>query len=217
MNGIFITGTDTNVGKTYIACKIAAELNTRNINVVPRKPVESGCTLTNNQLIPEDAIKLKQASQSTESIEKICPYRFKKAISPAEAARQNNQRISLNQLSHACTANVNENDFLLVEGAGGFYSPLCEDALNADLAIKLDLPLLLIAENRVGCINQVLLCLNAIKHSSLNLRAIVLNHLPHSETGNSHYDELARYTQIPIVEFDRNQSPVKQVVDHILY
>ncbi len=216
MSGIFITGTDTNVGKTYIACKIAAELTNRNINVVPRKPVESGCTHTSNKLIPEDAVKLKQASQSIEAIEKICPYRFKEAISPAEAARQNNQRISLNQLSQICTDEVNENNFLLVEGAGGFYSPLCEDALNADLAIKLDLPLLLVAENRVGCINQILLCLNAIAHSSLNIKAIVLNHLPHSTTNNSHYNELIRYTQIPLFEFDINQSPVKKLAEHLL-
>lgn len=216
MKGIFITGTDTNVGKTYIACKIAAELNTRNINIIPRKPIESGCTLDSNKLLPEDALKLKLASQSTESIEKICPYRFKEAISPAEAARQNNQRISLNQLSDACTDGVNENDFLLIEGAGGFYSPLCEDALNADLASKLDLPLLLVAENRVGCINQVLLCLNAIEHSSLNITAIVLNHLSQSGANSSHYNELTRYTRLPLFEFGINQSPVKKLVDHIL-
>lgn len=216
MNGLFITGTDTNVGKTYIACKIAAELSARNITVIPRKPVESGCTQVNNKLIPEDATKLKQAAQSTEAIEKICPYRFKEAISPAQAARQNNQHIYLEQLSQACTDDIDKNDFLLIEGAGGFYSPLCEDALNADLAHRLDLPLLLVAENRVGCINQVLLCLNAIEHYKLKVRAIVLNQLAPSANNTSHYNELARYTQIPLIEFNQSQCSINLLVEHIL-
>ncbi|VAW64307.1 Dethiobiotin synthetase [hydrothermal vent metagenome] len=216
MKGIFITGTDTNVGKTYIGCKIAAELTARNINVIPRKPVESGCTRINNELIPEDAVKLKQAAQSTESIEKICPWRFEPAISPAEAARKNNQHISLNQLSQACRINTAKYGFLLIEGAGGFYSPICENALNADLAHTIHLPLLLVAENRVGCINQVLLCLRAIEHYGLNIKAIALNHSNISGNINSHHHELLRYTQTPVFVFDKNQSSASKLVDHLL-
>ena len=216
MKGIFITGTDTNVGKTYIGCKIAAELTSQNIKVIPRKPVESGCTRVNNELIPEDAFKLKKASQSAETIEKICPWRFEQAISPAEAARQNNQSISLNQLSRTCLINTAKHEFLLIEGAGGFYSPICENALNADLARTLNLPLLLVTENRVGCINQVLLCLHAIEHYGLNIKAIVLNRTPHSDNINNHHNELLLHTQTPVFMFDGNQLPTSKLTNHLL-
>ncbi|VAW60784.1 Dethiobiotin synthetase [hydrothermal vent metagenome] len=216
MQGIFITGTDTSIGKTFIACKIASELISRNINVIPRKPVESGCTQTNNKLIPEDAVKLKQAAQSTDTIETICRWRFKQAISPASAAQLNNQHISLDMLTQACTKNINKDHFLLIEGAGGFYSPICENALNADLAKQLNLPLILVAENRVGCINQVLLCLHAIEHYKLKVRAIVLNQLPHSGNISNHYNELSRHTSIPIFMFDKDQHPVSYLVNHLL-
>jgi len=201
MKGIFITGTDTNVGKTYIACKIAAGLASQKNNVVPRKPVESGCKLVNNELIPDDAVKLKQASQSNQTLENICPYRFKEAISPARAAQINNQKLSLKQLTQACTNKITENDFLLVEGAGGFYSPICEQALNADLAKALNLPVLLVAENRVGAINQVLLSLQAIQQYQLNIKAIVLNQIS-DDVDN--LQELSQLTHLPIFIFNKN-------------
>jgi len=201
MKGLFITGTDTNVGKTFVTCKIAAELKSRNINVIPRKPVESGCQLIDGKLIPDDASKLQQASQTTQTLDTICPYRFKQAISPARAAQLNNQSISLNQLTQACLNQVNENDFLLVEGAGGFYSPICEQALNADLARALNLPVLLVTENRVGAINQVLLCLQAIEKNNLKVKAIVLNQISNDDNIDN-LQELSQLTPLPVFVFN---------------
>ncbi len=203
MNGIFITGTDTHVGKTYVACKIAAELVSRHINVIPRKPVESGCQLIHGQLIADDAVKLHQASQSSEPLENICRYRFNEAISPARAARLNNKEVSLTQLHQACTSNINQDDFLLVEGAGGFFSPICENALNADLAKALQLPVVLIAENRLGTINQVLLSLHAIQHYNLNIKAIVLNQIS-IQNSTDNFDELCQLTTVPVFMFDKD-------------
>ncbi len=206
MKGIFITGTDTNVGKTYVACKIAVQLIKKNINVIPRKPVESGCKKINDTLLPDDALKLQQASQSNETLETICPYRFQQAISPARAAQLTHQKITLKQLTQTCTKQKNENGFLLVEGAGGFYSPICENALNADLAKKLKLPILLVAEDRIGCINQILLSLDAIAKYQLDIKAIVLNNpKPHINTLSS-FNELSAYTDIPIIQINTEQS-----------
>ena len=189
MKGLFITGTDTDVGKTYIACLIAAELKSKGINVIPKKPVESGCELINGNLYPNDAALLLKASQSDLSLDNVCPFRFEAAISPARAAKINNQKIQLNELISICTANNNsENDFIITEGAGGFYSPLCEDGLNADLAEKLNLPILLVANDKLGCINHILLSLEAISARQLSVAAIVLNqcdaHTSHNETNN---------------------------------
>jgi len=185
MKGLFITGTDTNVGKTYIACLIAAELKRRGVKIIPKKPVESGCDLVNGNLQPRDAALLLNASQSNLSLEHVCPYRFEAAISPARAARLTGQKIQLSDLVTACTHDNNpETDFLITEGAGGFYSPLCEDGLNADLAEKLKLPVLLVANDKLGCINHILLSLEAIAARRLPVAAIILNQCDAQSTNN---------------------------------
>ena len=177
MNGIFITGTNTGVGKTYIGCLLAEALHRKGINVVPRKPVESGCTAHNNELVAADATALYAAAAYAGSLSDVCAYRFEQAISPARAAHLNNQQITIEQLTSHCLKGVTaKSDFLLVEGAGGFYSPLCSDGLNADLAEALDLPVLLISDNKLGCINQVLLSTEAILNRQLKLAAVILNH-----------------------------------------
>jgi len=175
MKGLFITGTDTNVGKTYIACQIAAELHARGVNVIPRKPVESGCEVINNVLHPSDANLLLLASQSNISLNEVCPYRFEPAVSPQIAASLANETILIEQLINACNSNLSDNDFLLTEGAGGFYSPICTNALNADLATELKLPVVLVTEDRLGAVNQTLMAINAIEKYQLNITAIILN------------------------------------------
>jgi len=205
MNGLFITGTDTNVGKTYAACKIAETLIQQGAKVKPRKPIESGCQLINSELIPDDALKLQKACQSEEPLDIICPHRFQQAISPARAAQLNNQTITIEQLTQACTTQVKESDFILVEGAGGFYSPICKNALNADLAKALNLPVLLVSENRVGTINQVLLCLKAIEQKKLTVKAIVLNQISNTDIIDNN-SELSQLTNLPIFLLDENNS-----------
>lgn len=176
MKGVFITGTDTHVGKTCIATLLARQLQQQGVNVIPRKPVESGCLREGTELIPADAVALKNAAGYAGSLAQVCPFRFEPPISPQRAAHLANQALMTAKVAEACRQNFNpEQDFLLVEGAGGFYSPLCEDGLNADLAQVLDLPVLLVAENKVGCINHVLLNVQAIKTRELKVLAVILN------------------------------------------
>ena len=91
--GIFITGTDTNVGKTYIATLLARQLLKYDINVIPRKPIESGCKREGNELIPADAMALKNASGYSGSLAQVCPYRFEPPISPLRAAHLAHQAL----------------------------------------------------------------------------------------------------------------------------
>lgn len=176
MKGLFITGTGTDVGKTHVATMLARELQKQKISVIPRKPVESGCLVDGNELIPQDAVALKNAAGYSGSLAQVCPFRFEPAISPVRAAHLANQALTTEKVAQACTHNINqEKDFLLVEGAGGFYSPLCEDGLNADLAQALELPVLLVAKDKLGCINDILLTVEAIQSRHLNLSCIILN------------------------------------------
>lgn len=174
MQGVFVTGTSTEVGKTFVAVEIARQLSQRNINVIPRKPVESGCTRQGDELVPQDASALKAAANYPGPLAEVCPHRFEPPISPVRAAHLANKILTTEQLVQTCLAG-SEQGFVLVEGAGGFYSPLAENGLNADLAVALQLPVLLVADDKLGAISQVLLNAEAIQMRGLPLAGVVMN------------------------------------------
>lgn len=173
--GIFITGTDTGAGKTYVGTQIVAVLHDNGVNAVPRKPVESGCTRMNGELVPQDAHRYYEAANRKFPLAQICPFRFEPAISPQRAARLVNRPVYLEDIAAQCLQGTGRDDFLVVEGAGGFYSPLCEDGTNSGLAKKLGLPVLLVANDKLGCINHILLTIEAIQHQGLRACAVILS------------------------------------------
>ncbi len=175
--GYFITGSDTDVGKTYVGCEIVRQLREHGRRVAPRKPAESGCEVgAGGELLTHDAQALADANGGREPVDLIAPYRFRAALAPHRAARLEGRRLELAALIAACR-NANDADILLVEGAGGLLSPLAEDGLNADLAAALGLPLIAVVDDRVGAVNQALLVIEAIAARGLELAALVLNRL----------------------------------------
>jgi len=188
MQGVFITGTDTGVGKTQIGVLLAKALARKNIKVIPRKPIESGCKIIGSALIPADALALKQAAQYEGELRKVCRYRFAHPVSPVRAAHLSNMQLTNEQLVKACQHD-DEEGFTLVEGAGGLYSPLSEDGLNADLAMALKLPVLLVAEDKLGALNHVLLNVEALDMYGLSLVGVVLNNK--DNTRDRHMDNAA--------------------------
>jgi dethiobiotin synthetase len=182
MHGVFITGTNTGVGKTHIGVLLARALCSRGIRVIPRKPIESGCKYIDGELVPEDAHALMEASDYTGTLSEICPYRFEPPVSPVRAAHLAKKALNTEHLVKVCLNN-NNGDFTLVEGAGGFYSPLAEDGLNADLAVALQLPVLLVTEDTLGCLNHVLLNAEAIQLRGLMLAGVVLNNIRKHQHG----------------------------------
>lgn len=174
--GFFITGTDTDSGKTFVSCQIAAFLAQKlpDLVIFGRKPIASGALKqSDGSLLSTDAKQLQIACGHFESLQTICPYVFEPPISPARAIQKAQADIGLQELIKACDAP----GFRLVEGAGGFYSPLSPDALNADLAKALDLPIVLVVGNRLGCINQALLSIEAIQKHGLQIALVVVNDL----------------------------------------
>ena len=188
MQGVFITGTSTDVGKTFIGVEIAKRLTERNITVIPRKPIESGCIKQGDELIPRDATALRNAANYQGALSDVCPYRFEPPISPVRAAHLANKILTTEQLVSICL-NESEKGFVLVEGAGGFYSPLAENGLNADLAVALQLPVLLVADDKLGVLSQVLLNAEAVKIRGLHLSGVVLNALDDNQ--NDYMDNSA--------------------------
>lgn len=202
--GLFVTGTDTGVGKTQIAAALARLLAERNLIVRPRKPVESGCQREGNRLVPEDARALRAAARTDEPLERICPYPLEPALSPERAAELAGMSLALDDVRAACLEGVAETDFLLVEGAGGFYSPLAPGLLNADLAAALPLPVLLVAADRLGTIGHTLLTVEAIKRRGLALVGVVLNRI--DACGDPRMDnaaDLSRWLGRPVVDTER--------------
>lgn len=174
--GFFITGSDTGVGKTWIGCQLIMQLQHQHPSLKVRKPVESGCQQQpDNTLLPADGMALFNANDSREHIDIITPYRFRAALAPDRAAHLENKTLALSQLFDATVDQTDAEDLLIVEGAGGFYSPLTDDGLNSDLAKALGLPVILIIEDRLGAINQALLSVNAIEREGLTLHCIILN------------------------------------------
>jgi dethiobiotin synthetase len=197
--GLFVTGTDTGVGKTHVALVLARLLAALGVAVRPRKPAESGCPWQGERLFPQDAWALKMAAGAQESIETVCPFPFHPAVAPDRAARLAGQSLTLADLADACLSGVTETDFLLVEGAGGFYSPLAEDGLNADLTALLKLPVLLVAADRLGCIGHTLVTVEAIRRRGLSLAGVVLNRIfLHTDREMDNAAELERWLDAPV-------------------
>jgi len=206
-NGYFITGSDTDVGKTYIGCELIRQLRAQHQIVEVRKPAESGCVVDESgQLVPADANQLWAANNYQQDIERIVPFRFAAALAPHRAARLAGQTLELSDLVDACSLDDN-NNLLLVEGAGGFYSPLAEGALNADLASALQLPLIIVVNDRIGAVNQALLTIQAIESRHLKVAAVIMNQA--EENHEAHMDnatDLRRHCSYPVFQCWYQQS-----------
>lgn len=173
--GIFITGTDTGVGKTFFNCALAALLRSYVYKVGVMKPVETGCVEKDGNLFPEDAWRLKDASGCTEPIEIICPYRFPEPLAPSVAAERARVMIDIDHLLAVYREISAKHDITLVEGAGGLMVPLVPSFTFADFARVAKLPLLVVAANKLGVINHLLLTLEHASCKGLRTIGYVLN------------------------------------------
>ena len=198
-SGVFITGTDTGIGKTVIACHLIKALEETGLKVAVRKPVESGCLIGEHGLIAEDATRLAAASVSAPSIEEVCRYRYKAETSPQRAAMLAGTTHTIVQLAACCRC---EEQFVVVEGAGGLLSPIAADGLNVDLISALGFPTIVVSPDCLGCINHILLTLEALAARQLKAIAVVLNRM-HPQTDESELDnarELSVWTDMPIIQ-----------------
>jgi len=198
-NGLFITGTDTGVGKTFVACGLAALLRGRGYRIGVMKPAESGCPERDGKLIPEDAVRLREAAGSAEPIEKICPYRLPEPLAPSLAAERAGVRIDINHLLAVYGELSSSCDLTLVEGAGGLMVPLLPSFTYADLARVMQLPVLVVAANKLGAINHLLLTLEHASCKGLTVLGYILNRVSgeRSPAADSNREVLANLTGVP--------------------
>lgn len=173
--GIFITGTDTGVGKTWIGAGIATSLRTMGIDVGVMKPAETGCRAVGSRLVPADATALARAAQVKDSIDIINPYRFKAPLAPLVAAELEGVSINIRKIKSSFNTLRRKHDFLIVEGAGGIMVPLTPKYAYIDLAELLHLPVLVVARPSLGTINHTVLTVSALRARNITVVGIVIN------------------------------------------
>jgi dethiobiotin synthetase len=194
VSALLITGTDTGVGKTYVACALARALRASGRRVAVMKPVETGVTN-----VPEDAVRLKEASGDPASLDDVCPYRLRAPLAPAVAARLEGVTIDVDALVAAVARRARKADVLIVEGAGGLLVPIRDAVTYLDFAVRAALPLLVVAANRLGTVNHTALTARVARAAGLPLRGFVLSQ-PTSEVDTSastNAETIASLTGLP--------------------
>jgi dethiobiotin synthetase len=175
--GIFITGTDTGVGKTTVAAALARLIHDRGINIGVMKPVTSGCSTSSAGLVSEDAELLAWSAGIPVTAE-VAPYRLKEPLAPAAAAEIDHVRIEFSRILAAFHRLGEQYDYIIVEGAGGLMVPLSGGLLVADLVKLLALPLLVVARPDLGTVNHTLLTTFAARQLELDVRGVVISGYP---------------------------------------
>jgi len=173
----FITGTDTDVGKTYIASALVRYFVQQGQTAVGMKPIAAGCEKINGALRNADVSALLAASNFAARLEDVNPYAFEPAIAPHIAAEQEGVSVSLSKIKHAFDTLQLQADVVIVEGAGGFRVPINRGQTMADLAAQLNLPVIMVVGIRLGCINHALMTAGSIKAAGLNLAGWVANRI----------------------------------------
>jgi dethiobiotin synthetase len=176
----FVTGTDTEVGKTRISVGLMAALQQQGKRCAGMKPIASGCEWIENSWRNEDALALINQADVDLPYDVVNPYAFEPAIAPHIAAQQQNVTISLDKIAKNFQTISEQADAVVVEGAGGWLVPINDEFTMADLAAKLNIPVILVVAIRLGCINHALLTAESIRARGLTLAGWVANHIEES-------------------------------------
>lgn len=191
MEVYFVTGTGTDVGKTYCASRYVEMRRAKGQRVGVYKPVASGCQQSDEgQLVAADAVELWRAAGCPHALHDVCPQRFAASLAPPLAASAEGRQVDETLLMTGLQVWANSrkdsilrdapNDVLVIEGAGGLFSPISESLLNTDFALRLrdqfpQVVVILVARNRLGVIHECVAAVRAAQASGLNIDKIVLN------------------------------------------
>jgi len=197
-HGYFITGTDTDSGKTVVTLGLMQRLQSRGLRVLGMKPVAAGAEQTDAGLRNDDALRLQAQASCSLAYEQINPYCFAPPIAPHLAAEQAEQMIDFLEIGRCFGQLANGADRVLVEGAGGWRVPLGAGRTMADLALALDLPVILVVGLRLGCINHALLSAESIRASGGRLAGWIGNQVdPAMQEREANTETLQQWLDAP--------------------
>ncbi|MEO1767008.1 dethiobiotin synthase [Thiobacter aerophilum] len=175
--GVFVTGTDTGVGKTLVATALLRRGVQAGLKCVGMKPVAAGCERVGASCVYQDVEALIAASNVVAPREAINPYRFPEPVAPHLAAAASGVSLDIEVMADRFRELAARADLVVVEGAGGFLVPLDDETTLADLALRLALPVVLVVGMRLGCLNHTLLTAEAIARRGLRLAGWVANRI----------------------------------------
>lgn len=195
----FITGIDTDIGKTFITKGLALVMENKRKKVGVFKPLQSGAIKKNNELLAPDLEAIKEYSSK---IKTKCSYLLEGEVSPALAARLSGIKIDINKIKTDFINFSKQNDVTLIEGAGGILAPISDNMLCSDLIKLLDIPIIIVTVPFLGRLNHTLLTINYAKTNGIKIKGIIVNKIP-KETNNiatkNFIEELKMYTDVEIL------------------
>ena len=197
----FIAGTDTDVGKTFVAQALLESANNRGLSCYGLKPIAAGCEETQQGLVNDDALKLMASASIKLSYQQVNPVALKAAVAPHVAAAQEGRKLEVHRLSGFCRgAMMTKADFILVEGAGGWRVPLNNRETMAQLPVELNLAVILVVGIKLGCINHALLTQEAILRDGIKLAGWVANRVdPQMEVSGDSIEYLRQAIRAPLI------------------
>ena len=198
MRNFFITGTDTDVGKTFITCALIEAFASRGIRAVPMKPVAAGTIIVNGVMMNADVAALRDVSGTEAALSDINPYCFSEPIAPHLAAQHEGVIVEMQVISSAFERLKADADIVLVEGAGGFLVPLSGHHSMAEIPTALALEVILVVSMRLGVLNHALLTVEAIRARGLTLGGWVAN---------------TATAGVPMLAFDENLATLTCMID----
>lgn len=173
----FVAGTDTGVGKTRVTAGLLAAGRAAGLSVAGMKPVASGAEIHEGGLVSADALLIAEASGQTTPYNKLNPYCLLDAISPHIAANRSNIRIDIRKITEVACQIAARHELLLIEGAGGWYTPISDRESMADVTRALKAPVILVIALRLGCLNHAQLTREAIEHSGCTMAGWIGTHI----------------------------------------
>lgn len=212
--GIFITGTDTGVGKTVVASAIARYLKRSGKRVGVLKPVTSGAVEVAGRLVSQDAELLRLASGCSAPDRAIAPYLLREPLAPSEAASLEGVLIRYERILEAFDQVSVHHDITIVEGAGGLLVPLGEELLVADLAVRLGLPIIIVARPNLGTVNHTLMTIECARSRGIRVMGVVINGQPDHPGPAEEYASrvIARLSGAPLLAILQRQDTVDEMV-----
>lgn len=213
----FITGTDTGVGKTFVTCALLHTLKQQGVAAIGMKPVAAGGEMSPEGLLNDDVEALRSASGVALTSEDLCCYLLPEPVAPHIAARHEDVEIDLDVIRQRFDQLIDVAEVVLVEGVGGFCVPLGDSITSADLAVDLDLPVILVVGMRLGCLNHALLTQEAIAARRLTIAGWVANQIdPHMAELDANIDALEERIRAPllgVIEWQKNGDASQVVLE----
>lgn len=206
---LFVTGTDTEIGKTYFCLQFLQQCAQQGLTTVALKPLASGCEMGAVGLRNQDALSLQNAATIPLPYETVNPIALQPAIAPHIAAQQAGITLSVSSLIQNTSPVFNlAVDLVLIESCGGWFCPLNQHETIADFAIKLDIPVILVVGLRLGCLNQTLLTWQAMQHRSVRFAGWVANLIdPNMACIAENINTITQYVSMPplaVLPYDSN-------------